>query len=177
MNPGFGGVTGGGGLMLDARFFKLVGLEVDFIRSSDHGSGDVTFNGFTNHVTIGQGAWHIPILAKVAFDMPLVVPLLFIGPEIVLPSKTSSVSVDPTTFGAGFAQTVDTYVMLAFGGGVEFKLPLPVVDVRIPLTIRGGWNPGVSSKFSDRTPVLAPVTYKSDWQFSVNGTLGAAIYF
>jgi hypothetical protein len=178
VNPGFGGVTGGGGLMLDARFFKLIGLEVDFIRSSDHGTGDVTVNGFTTHVTIGQAAWHIPILAKVSFDMPVAVPMVFIGPEIVAPSK-SSVSTDPSYAAAGFAQTVDTYVMLAFGGGVEFKLPVPVVDVRIPLTIRGGWNPGVSSHFSDRTPqyVLPPVTYKSDWQFSVNGTLGAAIYF
>jgi hypothetical protein len=176
VNPGFGGVPGGGGLMLDGRFFKLIGLEVDVIRSSDHGTGDVTFNGFTTHVTIGQAAWHIPILAKVTFDMPLVAPLVFIGPEIVAPSK-SSVSTDPSLAAAGFAQTVDTYVMLTFGGGVEFKLPLPVIDLRIPLTIRGSWNPGVSDKWADRTTSLAPVTYKSDWQFAVNGTLGAAIYF
>lgn len=176
VNPGFGGVTGGFGLMVDARFFKLIGLEVDAIRSSDHGTGDVTFNGFTTHVTIGQAAWHIPILAKVAFDMPLVVPLVFIGPEIVAPSK-SSVSTDPSLAAAGFAQTVDTYVMLTFGGGIEIKLPIPVIDLRIPVTIRGSWNPGVSSKFSDRTTSLAPITYKSDWQFAVNGTLGAAIYF
>lgn len=177
VNPGFGGVTGGFGLMVDARFFKLIGLEVDAIHSSDHGTGDVTFNGVTTHVTIGQPAWHIPILAKVAFDMPLVVPLVFIGPEIVAPSK-ASVSTDPSLAAAGFSQTVDTYVMLTFGGGVEFKLPIPVVDLRIPLTIRGSWNPGVSSKFSDRTTFgLGGITYKSDWQFAVNGTLGAAIYF
>jgi hypothetical protein len=187
VNPGFGGVTGGGGLMLDSRFFKLIGLEVDVIRSSDHGSGDLTssftFNGVTTttkaHVTIGQGAWHIPILAKVTFDSPLVGPMIFIGPEIVAPSK-SSPSVDPSALAPGFAQTVDTYVMLTFGGGVEFKLPVPVIDLRIPITIRGSWNPSVSDKFSDRTsfgPLGTPITYKSDWQFAVNGTLGAAIYF
>jgi hypothetical protein len=176
VNPGFGGVTGGGGLMIDSRFFDMIGLELDIIRSSDHGGGDVTFNGVTTHVNIGQGAWHFPILAKLTFPAPMIQASLFIGPEIVSPSK-DSVSTDPAAAAIGFAQTVDTYVMLTFGGGVEIKLPLPVVDVRIPITIRGSWAPGVSDKFAERTPTLAPITYKSDWQFAVNGTLGAAIYF
>jgi hypothetical protein len=177
INPGFGGVTGGSGFVLDSRFFNLIGLEVDIIHSSDKGTGDVTFNGATSHVTIGQGAWHFPILAKVTFPSPLLTPMVFIGPEVIAPSK-ENVSVDPTFAMAGFGQTVSTYVMLTFGGGIEIKLPIPVIDLRIPITIRGSWNPSVSSKFADRTPTqFVPTTYKSDWQYAVNGTLGAAIYF
>lgn len=176
VNPGFGGVTGGFGFVLDSRFFNLIGLEVDIIHSSDHGTGDVTINGFTSHITIGQSAWHFPILAKLTFPSPLIAPTVFIGPEIVAPSK-DSVSVDPSLGAPLVAQTVDTYVMLTFGGGIEIKLPIPVIDLRIPITIRGSWNPSVSSKFSDRTQVGVPTTYKSDWQYAVNGTLGAAIYF
>jgi len=177
VNPGFGGLTIGGGFLLDARLFNLVGLEVDIIRSSDHGTGSVTFNGFKNDVTIGQGAWHFPILAKVTFPSPLIAPEVFIGPEIVSPSK-ASVSVDPSTFAGAFAQTADTYVMLTFGGGIEIKLPLPILDLRIPITVRGSYAPGVSSKFADRTPTVFPVvTYRSEWQYAVNGTLGAALYF
>src|SRR5262249_12553709 len=76
-NPGFGGLTIGGGLLLDVRFMKLVGVEVDVIRSSDHGSGtqNATFNGVplaSAKFEIGQGAWHIPILPKLTFDMPIV---------------------------------------------------------------------------------------------------------
>ena len=187
VNPGFGGLTIGGGLMLDARFINLVGLEVDVIRSSDHGKGTVTntliVNGVAStssaDVTIGQGAWHIPILAKVTFPSPMVAPAVFLGPEIVAPSKASP-SVSPSEASAAFAQKADTYVAFTFGGGIEIKLPLPILDVRIPIQIRGSYTPSVSSKFADRTTLAAAlpaITYKSDWQFAVNGTLGAAIYF
>ncbi|HEX3593769.1 MAG TPA: outer membrane beta-barrel protein [Polyangiaceae bacterium] len=179
VNPGFGGLTIGGGLMLDARFLNMIGLEVDIIRSSDHGKGTYTINGQENKITIGQGAWHIPILAKLTFPSPLVAPAIFLGPEIVAPSK-AGVSVDPSVAQLGFAQTSDTYVMFTFGAGVEIKLPLPVIDLRIPIGIRGSYAPGVDSSFSKRTTLSAGapfVTYRSEWQYAVNATLGAAIYF
>jgi len=180
VNPGFGGPTIGGGLMLDARFIKLLGVEVDVIRSGDHGTGTVSFNNNSNKITIGQGAWHIPILAKVTIDLPVVAPAFFVGPEIVLPSK-SSVSVDPSYAAPAFGQTSDTYVMVTFGVGVEIKLPLPVLDLRIPIGLRGGFAPGVSSAFNDRTIInvgaLPAVTYHSEWKFQAAATLGAALYF
>ena len=178
VNPGFGGLTIGGGLMLDVRFLKLVGLEVDIIRSSDHGKGTFTLNGFDNHITVGQGAWHVPILAKVVFPSPLVAPAIFLGPEVVAPSK-ASVSVDPAEASPFYAQTADTYVMFTFGAGIEIKLPIPILDLRIPIGVRGSYAPGVSGTFADRTPTIGPpvTTYRSEWKFAVNGTLGAAIYF
>jgi hypothetical protein len=183
VNPGFGGATIGGGLMLDGRFLDgLLGLEVDVMRSGDHGTGTVTFNNFSNHITIGQGAWHLPILAKVTIGVPIVAPAFYIGPEIVLPSK-SDVSVDPSQAAPLFGQTVDTYVMVTFGIGVEIKLPLPLLDMRIPIGLRGGIAPGVSSDFNDRTtlstaiPPPPNVIYRSEWKFQAAATLGVALYF
>jgi hypothetical protein len=176
INPGFGGGTFGGGLMLDSRFIDLIGLEVDIIRSSDHGTGTLTFNGFDTKLTIGQGAWHIPILAKLTLPSPLLAPSVFLGPEIVAPSKGST-SIDPSAGGLTPPETADTYVNLMFGFGLEIKLPLPVLDIRIPVQVRGSYNPGLSDKFVDRTYVNGVVTYHSEWQFAAVATLGAAIYF
>jgi hypothetical protein len=70
--------------------------------------------------------------------------------------------------------------MFTFGAGVEIKLPVPVLDLRIPIGLRGSYAPGVSSKFSDRTQVnVATMTavYRSEWKFAAAATLGAALYF
>jgi hypothetical protein len=188
VNPGFGGPTLGGGLMVDARFLDgLLGLEVDAMRTSDHGTGSLDFTNpgvgtLHTKVTIGQPAWHIPILAKITINVPIVAPAFYVGPEIVLPSK-ASVSVDPSAAAPFFGQTSDTYVMVTFGVGVEIKLPLPVLDLRIPIGLRGGFAPGVSSDFNDRTninpnPLVQPnITYHSEWKFQAAATLGAAVYF
>jgi hypothetical protein len=182
-NPGFGGPTIGGGLMFDARFLdkELLGLELDVIRSGDHGTGTYTINGISNKITIGQGAWHLPILAKLTFDVPVVSPAIFVGPEIVLPSQGSASVESPVFVPPGtIAQTADTYVMVTFGVGVEIKLPLPVIDLRLPIGIRGSFSPGVSSAYGDRTTnSLTPplVTYRSEWKYAAAATLGAALYF
>ena len=184
VNPGFGGPTIGGGLMVDARFLDgLLGLEVDAMRTSDHGNGSIKFSSpagsLDAKITIGQPAWHIPILAKVTIDVPIVAPAFYVGPEIVLPSVAST-SVDPSLLAGNFSQTSDTYVMVTFGVGVEIKLPLPILDLRIPIGLRGGFAPGVSSDFADRTnvdPIALHVTYRSEWKFQAAATLGAAVYF
>jgi len=65
--------------------------------------------------------------------------------------------------------------------GVEIKLPLPVLDLRIPIGLRGSFAPGVSSDFNDRTSTnllaMPNITYHSEWKFQAAATLGAAVYF
>jgi hypothetical protein len=184
--PGYGGLTIGGGLMLDARFLDgLLGVEADVIRSSDKGSGDVTFTsqipGFvaSEKVThkIGQGAWHVPLLAKLAIPSPVVAPVLMLGPEFVFPSSPSS-TVDPALQGFTVRAKADNYVAITAGVGVEIKLPLPILDLRIPVDLRASYNPSVSSKFSDRVQSGGTtLTYHSEWKYSVALTAGAALYF
>ncbi len=177
--PGFAGMTAGGGLMLDARFINLLGVELDVFRTSDKGSGDLTQNGVKIHMTIGQSAWHLPLLAKLAIPAPVVSPVFFVGPEFVFPGSGTFKS-DPTSIDPPKA-TADNYTMITFGGGVEIKLPLPVIDLRIPIQLRGSYNPGVSSKLVDRVKTDSAVTrvtsIQSEWKWQAAATLGAELYF
>jgi hypothetical protein len=184
VNPGFGGLTAGGGLMADLRFLDkgLLGLEVDVLRTTDKGTGTITFSALgasaDYKLTIGQSAWHLPILAKVTIPSPIVAPMFFVGPEIVFPSdgEAKSDPAIPVTLHA----KADRYVMVTAGAGVEIKVPLPILDLRIPIGLRFSYNPSLKSSFSDRTKISATgteATYDSAWKFAVNATLGAALYF
>lgn len=176
--PGFGGVTYGGGLMLDGRILDgILGLEGDVIRSVDKGSGTITVNGIDSKLKLGQGAWHVPILAKVTIPSPVVAPAFFLGPEIVFPSSANAELSTPLGTISG-PQKADTYVMITGGLGVEIKVPLPILDLRIPIGLRASYNPSVSAKYSDRvTLVNGTARYQSEWKYAVNLTAGAAIYF
>lgn len=180
--PGFAGMTIGGGLMIDARFIKLLGVEADVFRTSDKGSGDLSINNYKFHITLGQSAWHVPILAKLVVPAPIVAPEFFVGPEFVFPGK-GSLTIDKPGL-PPIGATADNYTMITFGAGLEIKLPLPVVDLRIPFQLRGGYNPGVSSKLEDRTDTTVSSSggvqvksIKSEWKFQAVATLGAELYF
>lgn len=172
-NPGFGGVTLGGGLALDLRIIPFFGLEVDILRKSDKGTG--TYNNVD--FTIGGGAWHVPLLLKGVLPSPLVAPFLLFGPEYVSPTygnaeaKASGVTLEVPQF-------ADSYWMLTFGVGMEVKLPLPILDLRIPVSVRGSVNPGASSKAEDRTRVTGTgLQYNAEWQYAIALYAGAQLYF
>ncbi len=186
--PGFGGVSGGGGLMLEGRFIGLLGLEIDVLRSSDHGHGDLTINGTKFSMTIGQSATHVPVLAKLVAPLPVLRPMVFVGPEFVFPSSAEG-KVDPVVVGfPQIAAKADRYTMVSFGLGMEFVLPVPSIDLRIPFTLRGGYNPSAGDTLDDRathtiTPVgphavrIDKIEYKSEWRYQAHATLGVAAYF
>jgi hypothetical protein len=178
-NPGFGGLTAGGGLMVDGRILDgLLGLEVDVLRTSDKGTGTINEGGASLKLTIGQGAWHVPILAKLTIPSAVVAPMFFLGPEFVFPSKGQVSTDPPLPPGINVAASADNYVVITGGGGVEIKLPLPILDLRIPIGLRFSYNPGLSSTFSDRTHLVGTtLTYSSEWKYAVNVTAGAALYF
>jgi hypothetical protein len=179
VNPGFGGVTIGGGLMLEARLIPLLGIEVDVLRTSDKGKGSVSFNGNKSDVTIGQGAWHVPVLAKLVIPSPLIAPTFVLGPEFVFPSDPHT-DVSPSINSAVFSNFNEKYVMITGGVGLEVKLPLPVIDLRIPVGLRVSYNPSAPSSYTDTTKFAtngAAISYSSEWKFAVSLTAGAALYF
>ncbi len=178
--PGFAGLTAGGGLMFDARFFDLIGLELDVYRSSDRGAGTLTINGVDSDISLGQGAWHLPLLLKLTVPTRVVRPMLFVGPEFVLvgaPHCTVTSQL-PDEF---FSSRTSDYTLVTFGLGLEIKLPVKAVDLRIPFTLRGSYNPGVSDKLADRMRISDTkpqgFDYDSNWQFQALATLGVAAYF
>jgi len=185
--PGFAGSTLGGGAALDARILPWFGLEIDVLRTTDRGSGEysLTIPGRTLKfdLTITQSAWHVPVLAKAAIPGPVVSPVFVLGPELVFPGDAAmEVENDLGATLPTLSAEVDGYWMLTFGGGLEIALPLPAIDLRIPFSLRGSWNPGVSDALEDRvetdvTVPGSPVVIRSEWEYQVVATLGVSAYF
>ncbi len=171
----------GGGLMIDARFYGMIGLEIDFIQSTDEGTGTLTLNTVDHDITIGQSALHVPVLLKASLPAGLVTPSIFVGPEFVFVGDASASTVyeleyqRPLTFEARNSD----YTALSFGIGFEFALPIDAADIRIPLTMRGSYNGGISDKIVDRMEATNATTlrYESNPEFQALFTLGAAAYF
>jgi hypothetical protein len=176
--PGFAGFGGGAGAMIDLRFFKAIGIEVDFFRTNDRGHGDIN----STTIDIGQAAFHLPILLKGTIPFGLFHPQAFVGPELVFKSDATA-----ETTGTGiltkFSAVNASETMITFGLGAELALPIPSIDIRIPFSVRGSVNPSTSDKVADRANytfkdnAITAIEYKSDWQYRIAFTLGAAVYF
>jgi hypothetical protein len=175
--PGFLGFTGGGGLTLEARFLSLFGVEVDLLYKYDQGRGEVTASaGQKLTLQIAHTAVHVPILAK-AF-VPGTGLFGALGAEIVLPTGSSA-------SGQGFSTGAfaDAYTMVTAGVGYELKLPFQR-DLRVPISLRFGWNPGTSGKvtdrasyFTDRSYNITRGEYRSEFQFQLALLIGATLFF
>jgi hypothetical protein len=182
--PGFAGTTGGFGLMVDARLIGFLGLEIDAIKMTNSGTADIdiTTNGRTQtfSVEISNDTWHIPVLAKVVIPLPLLAPFAVAGPEFVRVGG-SSATVSPA--GLPVASHADHYTMWTGGLGVEVKLPLPGLDIRIPVSLRGSYNPSITDKVSDRVNytfagnAITARDFDARWRYQALGVVGAAIYF
>ncbi len=178
--PGFGGVGGGGGLTVSGMWRGIVGLELGFFYSLDQGKGDLTLDTTKIDVTLSQEAFHLPIMVKVAAPVKPVRPFLFIGPEFVFPSEPEAESSLPVT--PAVAAVADNYLTLAFGFGFEFMLPVQGADVRIPLILRGAWNPSLGDSIDDRLDtegcsVTEPCPFVTEWEWQTEVALGVAYYF
>lgn len=184
--PGFYGPGLGGGIMLEARFAKIVGLEIDFMVVSEKGSGDITITSAGGSqkfaIDLAQTSFRLPVLAKVAIPLPVLSPFFLLGPEFVFPGKTTA-SVSPSNLVTKVTASSDSYLMVTAGIGLEIKLPVPAVDLRIPFSIRGSVNPAMGSTLTERATIttqgntMTAVEYKTTWKYQGMATLGLAAYF
>lgn len=190
---GFAGYASGVGIALDGRVKDIVGLEIDFVHAKDHAESQFSINladgsDATFDWSIDQPAWHVPILLKAGIPSPIVRPELFLGPEIVLPSDP--VVNDPVaesgsyTWGIPLSAHSDSYTLFTFGFGFEFKLPIDPVDIRLPLTIRGSFNPSTPSEATERADYtvngndqVTAIDYLSEWQYHAAITAGVLVLF
>ena len=181
LHPGFAGTAVGGGLMVDARFYGIIGRELDLIQSTDEGTGTLTLNTADHDITIGQSALHVPLLLKASLPAGLVTPSIFVGPEFVFVGDATASTVYETRLSPlVFEARNSNYTALAFGIGFEFAIvEVEGVGIRLPLTMRGSYNGGVSDKITDRMEATTPTTlrYESNPEFQALFTLGAAAYF
>ncbi|MCC6647721.1 MAG: hypothetical protein IT374_19400 [Polyangiaceae bacterium] len=183
--PGFGGTSFGYGLMLDVRVIKFLGLEVDFIKRTSRGKGDIdlTVNGvvYPFEVEIQHDATQIPVLLKGVMPVPLFAPYVLVGKEFIRASGAAATysSKDGRGQLAPVGGYVDNYSYWTFGVGAEVKLPIPGFDLRIPISARGSFNPSISDKLEDRVRIAGNTisAFDTKFQYQVMGTLGVAGYF
>jgi len=192
--PGFAGPALGGGLMFEVRFLGYVGLELDVLFQSDHGTADLdttTRDAMGNIINrqqftikIGNKATHLPLLIKGALPGKWVTPVVFLGPEFVVPGdakceEACTSNPSGTTYGA----YSEGYTAFTFGLGLEVNLPIPKADIRIPLSLRGNYVPSVGGTREDRANQTTNGTnitseeYSTKWQFQAAGTFGVAWHF
>ncbi len=196
--PGFAGVTTGIGFLIELRFIEYIGVEFNAYQSTDRGSADVTsMFGYSVKgtpvdereefsVDILQRAWHLPLLFKAILPGEIAQPWLFVGPEFVLPTSTEAVDdreKEENKLDLIYKAIGRNYMYITFGLGIEFKLPLPVVDIRLPLNVRISVNPSISESRMDRAYYagtledLHQITYVTEFKYQAVGTLGATMFF
>jgi hypothetical protein len=209
--PGFVGGDLALGFMFDFRAWDILGAEIDLLYQNDHGRGtiikkdrgsicylpnDSFGSSSTEHeMTIGQRAWHIPVLLKLSIpgekweieenDRILVVRKSFstfaFGPEFVIPQTATLKSV-PTGISHPTRATASTYVMYTGSLGWERRLAKSV-DLRLILSLRGSYNPGPKNSAQRRGEyhvidnTVQPFSYKSEWRFQAAASLGVGWFF
>lgn len=174
--PGFSGTTGGAGVMLEARFWRRVGVVFNPLFSWDFGSGRVTQGDRSADVTIGQRAVHVPVLLKgVLPTSSFVSPFVEAGPEFVLPLPSKVESERPVRGVVGTAR----YTMATVGVGAELKVPVAPLDLRLSLALRGSYRLGSTDDLAERATPLpsGAIIFDGRWRYQVLGAASLGVFF
>lgn len=186
--PGFAGIGGGLGIAVEARWRGVVGIEWQVLRTVDRGTADYSVvqagRSYQFSFELEQGAVHLPLLIKGVLPSEWVRPSLFVGPEFVIPDTVSYGIVDGNApYDVDLVGDPRPYTMLAFGLGAELLLPIPDVDLRVPLALRGGYTPGLSTDRSDRARYVGPgpqqverIEHSGAFELQAAVTLGMAFH-
>jgi hypothetical protein len=209
--PGFIGTDITVGLALDLRYMNAIGLELDLLYQSDEGTGtvrqrsrnsvcyvpSVMVSGPTESydITIGQRAWHLPILLK------LVIPhshdwfwererrhsdrhggtTLAFGPEFVFP-EAANLEISPNGLESPKHATASPYVMYTGAIGGEYRVTRSI-DLRLFGSLRGSYNPEPKDSVQRRATYelsggeLVAISYRSEWRYQFGATFGIGWFF
>lgn len=166
-----------GGLLAEARFLTLVGLQVGAFYARDRLGGNLRRSGQTIPIDMGQDALHVPILLKGIWPRGFVSPFAVAGAEYVLPTLPSAESEPRGAQPA--AATANPYWNLVFGAGAELRTPIEGWDLRVPLGVRFAVQPGLGGALEDRVRVLPSdaLIYTSTPRYDLQLTAGALLFF
>ncbi len=176
-HPDFGGTGIGAGVTGELRLYELFGVELGVRAISQFVAGTFkTANRSTAGVNIAQWEVHTSALAKLAVPVEFVNPVLGLGVDFIFPA-TPTVSPDDDVAGS-FAGHASSYAMLAGAVGAEFDVGTEPGQLRLPLMLRGGFNPWLSNKLDDRADystnggTISSVDFVTEWTGYVLVTLG-----
>lgn len=187
--PGFVGPTAGGGISLELRAFELVGLQLDILRTYDQGHGDLQVShrdsAHDYTLTVAHDALHLPLLLKALVPGEIVQPMILVGPEFVAPfDAQAEVSEGASPYEFRYDARSETYTMLTVGLGLEIKLGIEALDLRLPVSLRGSVTPEVGDARWQRATYrgrdihrLSEVELDTTWQYQVAATVGLSAWF
>lgn len=141
-----------GGLALEARFFRFVGVEIDVYYGRDVAAGTFETEAGDAEVSWSEPTLRLPILAKGIWPFGTWAPFVALGPEVVHPGL-SRVEVEPKGRLRAIVSTEPSLWLVA-ALGVEWRVPIPGVDLRIPLSIRFSFDPSSASSRQERVAAL-----------------------
>lgn len=210
--PGFEGTDATIGLMLDFRFWHFFGIEVDLFRQNDRGTGKIVIRDAGNlcfvpgiatpyaaqryQVTMGQSAWHVPLLLKLTVSARKVVEqdddvarevrkwftTFAFGPELVFPGDPNLDVSKESGLDYPLRASASNYVMYTGALGFERRITTSQ-DIRLLLSLRGSYNPASGTSAMKRGEYalvesrVVPVTYSSEWRYQAALTLGVGWFF
>ena len=173
-----GGFSWGGGVYFEARFIKLLSLELDIIRDMSVIQRDVTYNQTIKvREKIDITSWRIPVLAKANVPTPFGRLFFLLGPEFVrVSSADPSIEVvegSGTVGGDPLHAEKNNYTMLTGGLGLTIDL----AALEIPIELRASKNLGQEDPWLDRVEVDQAnsrfvVDAQTSWDFRVGAGLG-----
>jgi len=150
--PSLGGTTIGPGITLEARLLGHFAVEASvlYLRQSVDGSFELEGTGET--LTITESVVHVPVLAKGIFPLGGPSGFLLLGPEFVRPGL-SRVSAEEGGSLRAVASS-EPAVWLTTGVGMELRVPIAAMDLRIPISLRFSFNPSASTALAERVTAL-----------------------
>ena len=211
--PGFVGLDATLGLMLDVRYEHFIGVELDIFRQNDHGAGTINIRdegsicfipglkiAYPTHsydVTIGQMAWHVPLLFKLSLPGRKAVVhedgdvyreirqsfgTLALGPEFVFPGLATLSVNPPTGLDHPNRAFASNYIMFTGALGFERRVA-DSHDIRLLFSARGSYNPAAGDSATKRAEYevagggIVAVAYRSEWRYQAALTLGVGWFF
>jgi hypothetical protein len=172
-----GGWSGTGGLYVQLRLLKCLGIEVDALIEENR-IRETPLSGSTWELTAKAITLHVPVLIQGLLPLPGVRIGIVAGPEFVFPVSTSALQSTPPLNYTAYPFKVDSKFATYLTVGLNIT---PTIGhLSIPVDLRASYNLTQSSKYEDRVTwnSVADLTkgftihYQDTWDFRLLIGLG-----
>ncbi len=176
-----GGWSGTGGLYVQLRLLKCLGIEVDALVEESR-IRETPWTGSSWELTAKAVTMHVPVLVQGLLPLPGVRIGVVVGPEFVFPMSTSAQlsNAPPPGVPTPYPFKVDSKFATFLTVGINIT---PTIGhLSIPVDLRASYNVTQSSKYDDRVAWNSPgdiakgftIHYQDTWDFRLLVGLGYA---